>query len=84
MTNNSPEIRFVLSKALTEIKLARFGTASTFNIEAHMSSIVDAQAVLEQMQADAVEIARGDGISWAMIGFALGTSKQAAQQKYGK
>ena len=37
----------------------------------------------EQELAQAVAAAREDGWSWAMIGFMLGVSRQAAQQKYG-
>lgn len=38
---------------------------------------------LETELAQAVAAAREDDWSWAMIGFMLGVSRQAAQQKYG-
>ncbi len=42
-----------------------------------------ARARSEQQVLDAVTAARASGISWARIGRLLGTSAQAAQQRYG-
>ena len=42
-----------------------------------------ARARTERQIIEAVEAARADGISWARIGTLLGTSAQAAQQRYG-
>lgn len=42
-----------------------------------------ASARAERQILEAVEAARADGISWARIGALLGTSAQAAQQRYG-
>ena len=42
-----------------------------------------ARARTERQIVEAVEAARADGISWAKIGVFLGTSAQAAQQRYG-
>ncbi len=42
-----------------------------------------ARARTERQIVEAVEAARADGISWAKIGALLGTSAQAAQQRYG-
>ena len=44
---------------------------------------VVAQARGERQILDAVAAARGKGISWQRIGEILGTSAQAAQQRYG-
>ena len=46
------------------------------------------EAVLERSNAersirDAVNEARGDGLSWSTIGSMLGTSGEAARQRYG-
>lgn len=46
------------------------------------------EAVLERSSAersirDAVNEARGDGLSWSAIGSMLGTSGEAARQRYG-
>lgn len=46
------------------------------------------QAVLRRAEADAdvtdaVRIARKDGLSWSSIGAMLGTSGEAARQRYG-
>jgi len=42
-----------------------------------------ARARSEQQVLDAVIAARASGISWARVGQLLGTSAQAAQQRYG-
>jgi hypothetical protein len=42
-----------------------------------------ARARTERQIVEAVETARTEGISWARIGTLLGTSAQAAQQRYG-
>jgi hypothetical protein len=42
-----------------------------------------ARARTERQVVEAVETARTEGISWARIGALLGTSAQAAQQRYG-
>jgi len=44
---------------------------------------VVARARTEQQVLDAVAKARSTGISWQKIGALLGTSAQAAQQRYG-
>lgn len=43
-----------------------------------------ARADAEQFVADAVRRARADGHSWASIGAMLGTSGEAARQRYGQ
>jgi hypothetical protein len=42
-----------------------------------------ARARTERNILEAVEASRAEGISWARIGAVLGTSAQAAQQRYG-
>ena len=42
-----------------------------------------ARARAERQIVEAVQTARADGISWSRIGVLLGTSAQAAQQRYG-
>lgn len=42
-----------------------------------------ARAMGERQVIDAVRAARGSGTSWKRIGDILGTSAQAAQQRYG-
>ena len=42
-----------------------------------------ARARSERQIVEAVEAARADGLSWSRIGALLGTSAQAAQQRYG-
>lgn len=44
---------------------------------------VVARARSEQQVIDAIARARGSGASWQRIGALLGTSAQAAQQRYG-
>ncbi len=43
-------------------------------------ALADAEGEL----ADAVHVARGDGHSWAAIGAMIGTSGEAARQRYGR
>lgn len=45
---------------------------------------VTSRAHAERGLVDAVIRARHDGLSWAAIGQVLGTSPQAAQQRYGR
>ena len=45
--------------------------------------LADQRDRLETELAQAVAAAREDDWSWAMIGFMLGVSRQAAQQRYG-
>ena len=42
------------------------------------------RAVVERRLADAVEAARDDGHSWAAIGAMVGTTGEAARQRYGR
>ena len=42
-----------------------------------------ARARSERQLVDAIASARGNGVSWQQIGQLLGTSAQAAQQRYG-
>jgi dihydroxyacetone kinase len=51
----------------------------------HMRRIIAANEALEAAQTelrDAVKAAREAGDSWAVIGVALGTTRQAAQQRF--
>jgi hypothetical protein len=43
-----------------------------------------ARAYTERQIVEAVAAARAEGISWARVGALLGTSAQAAQQRYGQ
>jgi hypothetical protein len=45
---------------------------------------VEGRAAAERTLADAVAAMRADGSSWALIGRILGTTGQAAQQRYGR
>lgn len=53
----------------------------------HSRRIVQARHALEQADADlrrAVDEAREAGEPWSVIGMALGTTRQAAQQRFGQ
>lgn len=53
----------------------------------HVRDIIAARKVIETAEADlrrAVQAARDAGDSWAVIGVALGTSRQAAFQRFGR
>ena len=45
---------------------------------------VTARSDAERSIRDAVDQARRDGLSWAMIGSLIGTSGEAARQRYGQ
>jgi hypothetical protein len=50
----------------------------------NLEAAVRARSEAEQAIVAAVAAMRADGDSWATIGWILGTSGQAAQQRYGK
>lgn len=49
----------------------------------HINAAVVARGQTERQVADAVNEARAAGFSWALIGAHLGTSAEAARQRYG-
>ncbi len=49
----------------------------------HLRDAVLARSNAERSIREAVEAARSDGLSWAAIGSMLGTSGEAARQRYG-
>lgn len=53
-------------------------------LEMALADAATARADLDKGTAELVRAARAHGITWAAIGDALGTTKQAAQQRYGK
>jgi hypothetical protein len=52
-------------------------------LRAVRSAFLD-RAAAERRLADAVSVARAEGHSWAAIGAMLGTSGEAARQRYGQ
>jgi hypothetical protein len=48
-----------------------------------LDELVGRRAAIDEEIADAVATARAEGHSWNSIGLMLGTSKQAAQQRFG-
>lgn len=59
------------------------GDAAEPETFASLRQAVVAQAAAERAVGDAVERARAAGCSWASIGRVLGTSGEAARQRYG-
>lgn len=57
-------------KDATALQGVRAASQERFQAEAHL--------------ADAVALARGEGHSWATIGAMIGTSGEAARQRYGQ
>lgn len=49
-----------------------------------VAAAVNDRDAAEQRVRDAVDAARANGRSWARIGIALGVSKQAAHERYGR
>lgn len=49
-------------------------------VELHAASVRAAEAALR----DAVALARGHGATWTELGRALGVTRQAAQQRFGR
>jgi len=49
-----------------------------------LEALAAAQAGVDVLARQAVALARQDGETWEAIGTALGVSKQAAQQRYGR
>lgn len=75
MTMNEEITKATFSLAQAE----RWGSYS-----AHpLMDLVDARKHIDAAIAAQVVAARQAGESWELIGIALGTSKQAAQQRYG-
>lgn len=53
--------------------------------EGRLLGLARASTLLDELIREEVAAARADGfLSWAQIGAALGMSKQAAQQRYGR
>ena len=48
-----------------------------------LQAVAAAQAGVDVIARQAVAMARAEGTTWAVIGAALGVTKQAAQQRYG-
>lgn len=54
------------------------------SVEMALADVATARAAIEEATTELVRAARAGGIAWAAIGDALGVTKQAAQQRYGK
>jgi hypothetical protein len=72
-----------LAKRFEEFEPDRRGAAGASSLAAvHRAAL--ARADVEATVAAAVAHARADGHSWAAIGTVLGTSGEAARQRYGQ
>lgn len=49
-----------------------------------LPALLSIQALIESSMVEAVESLRREGYSWAEIGSRLGTTRQAAQMRYGR
>jgi hypothetical protein len=72
-----------LSRRFEEGNLGVGRSASGASLRA-VRKAFEAKASAERDLADAVTVARAEGHSWAAIGAMLGTSGEAARQRYGK
>lgn len=48
-----------------------------------LDTLATYKAQVQDAMREAVERARGEGMTWEQIGHSLGVTKQAAQQRYG-
>lgn len=79
------------TQRITELGIALRKVVSEFakdeNLAGALTQLEDMREIIEAAEAEikhTVSFARQCGYSWAQIGAALGVSKQAAQQRYGK
>lgn len=70
--------------AMTEAHLAQENDTRAQWDREELHHLAAARFHLDRITCAAVQSARLDGASWAQIGTALGITKQAAQQRYGK
>lgn len=61
-----------------------FGRSVSADEVAGVRVAVEARIAAERDVVSAIRDARGRGVSWQMIGRAVGTTGQAASQRYGK
>jgi len=80
MTSNE----LLADKLSTAANLAAMSAQPYQTTLERLDSIRRTLETAESAQRTAVEIARQEGASWAAIAAALGTTKQAAQQRYGR
>lgn len=71
-----------LAKRFEDDNLGPDQTADGASLRAVRASF-EAKARSERGLADAVNVARAEGHSWAMIGGMIGTTGEAARQRYG-
>jgi len=62
---------------------ARRATTGKVDVQTLLSATARSREIAEALREQAVRQARRSGWSWRAIGQALGTTKQAAQQRYG-
>ena len=60
------------------------GVNDAASLPRRSQALFQARAEAERLLADAVSVARAEGHSWAAIGAMVGTSGEAARQRYGR
>ncbi len=73
-----------MSSTLSKLTQHASIAANAAETEWRVMHLTEVVALAEEAIERAVADMRGDGCSWAKIGVALGVSKQAAQQRYGR
>lgn len=84
MTNTlkeTPASRLWVALGRTHVNLQRYSFTMPLTV---LTETVKMEGELAQLQAEMVKAARSQGASWAVIGDALGITRQAAQKRYDK
>lgn len=67
----------------TEAALTGRLDGTRLSVEDHLYAIHQVRVLLDHEEAKAVQRGRRDGMTWAWLGEIFGTTRQAAQQRWG-
>lgn len=79
-----PRDLITYAQAIDHLQVARIESQSdTGTTQEELRHIAAALDIVDHLTRAAVTAARQDGQTWEQVGYALGVTKQAAQQRYG-